>query len=533
MNKHFARKWLLPLSVVLAASGALAACGGGSTGSGNGGASPGSGSGSGGDGGNESAVNKKIDILLSHSNGKYAQQVKSDDPYIKALSEISGYDLSFEFLGHGNDFTQQLTVRFASGDLPDLIRTNSIDSTMHPGALQQGVFHDLTDLIEEHGPHLKERIPAEAWNSPKVSQDGKIYGIPTLLSLPATHVLYFREDWLEKLNMDIPQTMDEFLAYFEAVKNEDLNGNGQNDEYGFYIRENLSYGNVFFRNFGASPDQWYLRDGQLIPGMILPEMKDAIAFHKELYDKGYINPNLFTIKSADWEADIKQGKAGMWMHSIPNYMSNWQPGNFVNQPDVKLAVAGPPEGGGLSAEGDQIYFVWVIPSQVDNPEEIIKFLDWAWSDEADSFFSFGIEGVNYTEENGSVQWDPTAPANLDNDASVFYQLSINPRGDGRMNQSVVDVHPDSEILNQGIAVANDATVANDGIHMPPLESLKTHPELAIGTNSGTLFLDMFAKVVTGNADLDEAFDSFVSEWKRRGGDAAIQEATEWYNEFHK
>lgn len=52
-------------------------------------------------------------------------QVKNDDRYVKELSRLSGYNLNFEFLGHGNDFTQQMTVRFASGELPDLIRTDS------------------------------------------------------------------------------------------------------------------------------------------------------------------------------------------------------------------------------------------------------------------------------------------------------------------------------------------------------------------------------------------------------------------------
>jgi hypothetical protein len=69
--------------------------------------------------------------------------------------------------------------------------------------------------------------------------------------------------------------------------------------------------------------------------------------------------------------------------------------------------------------------------------------------------------------------------------------------------------------------------------MPTLQSLKTNPELTVGTGAGTLFLDMFAKVITGKEDADSAFDKFVAEWKRRGGDAAIKEATDWYNAFNK
>jgi hypothetical protein len=69
--------------------------------------------------------------------------------------------------------------------------------------------------------------------------------------------------------------------------------------------------------------------------------------------------------------------------------------------------------------------------------------------------------------------------------------------------------------------------------MPKLTAFNTRPELALAFAPGSLFLDMFAKVVTGKEQLDPAFDKFVAEWTRRGGDTAIKEATTWYNNFHK
>src|SRR5690606_41310860 len=51
------------------------------------------------------------------------------DIYTKELSKLSGYNLKFEFVGHGADFIQQMTVRFASKDLPDMVRTEDRKST--------------------------------------------------------------------------------------------------------------------------------------------------------------------------------------------------------------------------------------------------------------------------------------------------------------------------------------------------------------------------------------------------------------------
>jgi putative aldouronate transport system substrate-binding protein len=482
---------------------------------------------------------KPLSILLSHSNAKYAMQVKDDDRYIKEMSRLSGYNLKYEFLGHNADFTQQMTVRFASGDLPDLIRTDSINSTMHPGAVDSGVFQDLTSLIDKYGPNLKKNIPAEAWKSTRVSKDGKIYGIPALTALPASRVAYIRQDWLDKLGMQTPKSIDDFLKFFEGVKKEDMNGNGDpNDEYGFYVRENLTYSNLFFAEFGAEPGTWQIKNGKLEPGAIQPEIKDALKFWRSLFDKGYINPNLFTNKAADWEAGIKQGKGGMWTHDVTNYNTNWgDPSFYVNEKNAKVAMINAPEGPkgkGIWPQSDQIYFIWVVPAKNKNAEEVIKFLNWAWSDEAAQFFALGIKDYNYKVENNKPVWNLKDPANQDNDASVFYQLSINPRGDGRMLPQLLDVMPNSAIMKEGIKTAQANVIKNDGLHMPSLESLNTHPELAVGTSiSGTLFMDMFAKVVLGKEDADSSFDKFVAEWKRRGGDAAIKEATDWYNKFNK
>src|SRR5690606_9227396 len=77
------------------------------------------------DEGTKTKAPPKIHIIVSNTNNPYAIELKKDDPYVKELSRLSGYDLNFEFLGH-EEYNKQLTVRFASGELADLIRTPSI-----------------------------------------------------------------------------------------------------------------------------------------------------------------------------------------------------------------------------------------------------------------------------------------------------------------------------------------------------------------------------------------------------------------------
>ncbi|MDF2668908.1 MAG: transporter substrate-binding protein [Paenibacillus sp.] len=479
----------------------------------------------------------KLSVLTTHLNSEYAKQVKTDDdPYIKELSKLSNYDLKFDFLGHAADYDQQLTVRFASKNLADLVRTPSIEYKSHPGAVDEGVFTELGPLLDKYGPNIKKNVPKEAWESPLVSKNGKIFGIPAIGALPASKVVYVRQDWLDKLGMKTPKTVDEYLAFFEAVKTSDVNGNGDpNDEYGLYVRENMAYADLFFKEFGVSPHAWNISNGQMIPDMIRPEMKDAIKFWKMLYDKGYVNPNLFTNKGADWSAGIQQGKGAMWVHDVQNYSLGWAPKVFVNQPNAKVDMIAPPTGpkgnGALSLQYDGVYYVWVIPTTSKNAIEAIKFLDWVWSDKADRFFAYGAEGLSYKVENNAVVWNQQVSVGGVATNPSYYQRIINPRGDGVMKPDILKFSPDFDMLTKGIDIAKNAIIKHDSLNMPTPKAYETNPELAHGNGYSVsgLFLDMFAKVVTGKEELEPAFDAFVKEWKRRGGDAAIKEATDWYN----
>jgi putative aldouronate transport system substrate-binding protein len=484
-----------------------------------------------------------IHILLSHSELAYAKQSKEDDPYIKELSRLSGYNLRYEFLGHNKDYAQQLSLRFASGELADLIRTDMIDSQMHVGAVDQGVFLELGPLIDKYAPTLKKKIPEEVWKSPKVSKNGKIYAIPVLRGVPADRTVFIRQDWLDKLKMDTPKTLEDYMKFFEAVKNTDMNGNGKKDEYGVGMFANIAWTDIFSPSFGVHPTAWHMKDGQLIPDIINPKMKDAIAFYKQLYDKGYVNPDFLTKQNEDdHNASMAKGEYGMWAGAVYQYLGNFDEQSakkrFVNQPGASVSMIAPPKGpngeSGIGIQNDYLYFVWVIPAKTKNPEEILKFLEWSWSSpEADKFFSYGIEGKNYTNENGQIKYDLTSPINSDNNAYQMYQTSLNTREIGFAKPPVVKMMPEADKIKAGYDLANKVFVKDDGLYMPKLTAFNTRPELALAFAPGSLFLDMFAKVVTGKEQLDPAFDKFVAEWNRRGGDAAIKEATAWYNDFHK
>jgi len=472
---------------------------------------------------------KEVNFYLQASKKPTAEM------YIEELSEMSGYDLNFEFVP-AEDYNEKLPVLFASGDLPDIIQTDGIKSSLHKGALESGVFLELGPLLEEYGENIMKNVPEGMWESPRISKDGKIYALPDPASTSSSLVTFIRKDWLDKLGMEVPETLDDWLEYFEAVKQNDMNENGNSDdEYGYYLRQN--YNQLFFGAFGVNPDAWHIRDGEMIPDMITTEMKPAIEFYQELYSKGYINDDLFTIGVDDRGNNIKQGVAGSYTFLVEGFKTYGDPDNF-SESDVEVILVPPPVGpngeSGLGLEEDGIFSTRVIPADTENAEKIIKFWDWAWSsEEAETFFNFGIKDHNYTVEDEEVSYDESAPVNAENFMSAFYSVTLNIRGDSRLNAEVLDHSPYGDVTEEGLKLIEEYSMQDESKHMPLLESFETNPELVPGLGDGTLFLEMFAKVITGEEELDPAFDEFVEKWKAHGGEEAIEEATEWYNDFNE
>ncbi|WP_135553677.1 type 2 periplasmic-binding domain-containing protein [Paenibacillus cymbidii] len=460
----------------------------------------------------------------------------NENIYVKKLEELTGTDLEFEFL-NAADYSTQLTLRFASNELKDLIATTGIDSPAHPNAVKQGAFLQLNDLIDKYGPNLKAKIPEKVWKSPQVSVDGKIYAIPLLSPHSELGALYIRQDWLKKLNMPMPKTLDDWLAYFEKVKVEDMDGDGDpNNEYGFEVRENFSSSAEFFYQFGVALDYWVMQDGQFVPSVITPKMKDALAFWRMMYKNGYIPPNSFTNKLADWQAAIYKDKAGSWLHFVDNAATWWAPSNFSN-PNADPVIVEPPlgpGGQGTYPETTGLYRVWVIPSKEKNPERLIKFLDFVWgSPEVQKFFTFGIEGYNYDMVDGKVKWDITSPNNAKNEENLLYMYNMNFSGVSRNNDEQIKLNPFAPKLIKGYEIAEKYKIKSEAMYMPVMEAFKTRPELLPNFGSGnTLLMEMFAKVITSNVDIDAEFDKFVKEWKSRGGDEAIKQATAWHKQFY-
>src|SRR5690606_13412446 len=85
---------------------------------------------------------------------------------------------------------------------------------------------------------------------------GKLMGIPANGgNLDTAPLLWIRTDWLKKLGLSEPKTMDDLLNIIERFVKDDPDGNNKADTFGLTVNKDI-FGSIgglegFFNGFGA------------------------------------------------------------------------------------------------------------------------------------------------------------------------------------------------------------------------------------------------------------------------------------------
>lgn len=470
----------------------------------------------------ESGEIPTISIGLREGNS-YVQSCPdiNTDEHVLAFEEKLGVDLDITLIQH-DGFTEKLGMMLAQGDFPDVISGDMPYTAVMSGAIENGLFMPLDDLLEEYGPNLMEQVPANVWDELR-GPDGHIYAIGDFMTNTARRCTVIRKDLLDKLNLEIPVTLDDYYNVLVAFKNAGV-------KYPFIGREKFKYSETFFAAYGVVPTTWQLNDeGQVVPAYILPEMKDALAFYKKLYDEGLIDAESLTNNGTVRDQKAAAGDVGMMVVNIsaaPGYNIALQ----ENMPDAEWVCVASPENPNGGKHGYAAFTptanVHYINAKCENPEEIIKFFDRLLEPDEDlqRFLTYGVEGEFYTlNDDGTVNFE--VPTYSPNPFDVIPQFLRRVKDAGIDRATLTSMQGGPEAIEYYDTKAKDDILTY--IQPINLESIVNHPELSVEEDKQELFINYASKVMIGTESLDN-FDKFVQEWMDRGGDEVIAEATEQY-----
>lgn len=462
----------------------------------------------------------KIRVFKSHMGAGTIPD--SNNPHVQYVAQETGVEYELITTPPGSEPNEYINLMLASDDIPDILRPiGGVEQTL----IQQNAALALDDLLPEYAPNVWNSIPQEAWDVVRsASDDGKIYYVPKVYLIPERAPL-IRQDWLEAVGMDMPQTVEDYKDVLRAFRDQDPNGNGKQDELPTSGRELGKWMDHLFAMYGVAMwegnPEWDIYEGELRYAGVTDNMKEAIAFIRELYAEKLLDNETFLNKGDVWTAKINNSLVGSWYH-LPANLRDRYTAMLQNAPDAYVVGMPLP-----SVDGFQGFVTqksmgepeWMIPkANEDKAIHAMKLLDFFYNPEHNEFGRFGIEGLQHEVVDGKkvlLPADDSRPLalgmrNLTTQEDM--DLRIEQTFPEEMQQMVKDVFE--------ISTADARRIAGDGM---PSTVYAGYPDI----QSHKLFQEYLTKIVIGEWEIDR-FDEFVERWYASGGEQVTQRAQEWY-----
>lgn len=454
----------------------------------------------------------------------FSQEPPTDDNVvIKEVEKRTNTKLKITWVSN-NNYNDKANVTLASGQIPDLILILNPHAAQVAGMVEQGAFWNLTEYLPAYENLMT--FPEESWLFTK-SRDGGNYGIPRVRPTEGNGYLYFRKDWLEKVDMELPRTFDEIFDVWTAFTELDPDNNGKNDTFGFaaHVRETFMGGFTWVENaFNKSNGEWKEQDGKLVNINLEPAMRDALLWLNKAYKAGLIPSDFAVMQQSQAQDLVRTGRAGSYFDTVGSAYG-YELDVKKNTPEGEFAVLPYIEGpqGAYAQRDTGSYGVFMIPKSV--PEEkmkkILEFMDYGASQEGSDLASFGLEGVHYNEVDGFKE--PTEQAAKDNvSQGAFGQIFGAYDKYMRAHQAGIpkEVYErNKQIIDEG----SEVSVANVGT------GLFSEISQTLGNDYAKKITDVKVQVIMGRQDI-ASWDKLVEELKN---DANFQKMIEEINESYQ
>ncbi|MEI6877017.1 MAG: extracellular solute-binding protein, partial [Spirochaetota bacterium] len=460
----------------------------------------------------------------------------------KRLEVLTGEKVDINFVPF-NNFNDKTNTAIASNQMPMVMTILDWKAPSYVNGARAGLFWDVTDMIKDY-PNLSKHYSATLIKNAKT--DGRLYGIPR--ARPNSRIaLLVRKDWLAKLNLRKPTTIDELYSVFKAFAEKDPDGNGKNDTVGLLLGVDAnSNGNIAGQAFEAitllfgGGNFWEEKDGKLIPSFMTDANMKALAWMRKLYAEKLINQDFATVQSQQVEQLFNESKGGsrytMFSDGIDRHDGLIKVLQSTNPDLSKLSMAD-----AKYEIVDTVYKVKSASGTIRNSatpgfngvhafpktsvrteadlRRILAFFDKIDSPEGQTLFRFGIEGRHFSIVNGKAVITGDTVLYGKEVASL---QQLNPTAQEVLRSSI----PGS--FSKMVDKLNDEQFENSNYAVPDLSvPLVSATYSERGPILDRVIYDARVKYVMGVID-DKGWQAAVDQWLKQGGDKVIAEYTEAY-----
>lgn len=471
-------------------------------------------------------------LLLTQLTAVFATEVvdlvylgspENFDPMTAHTRQIILEELGVNILAEMGNEPDKVNLILMSGQEYDAIKFG-YNMNLLATYIKNGVVHDLTDYVDQYGPNLRKSFPQDVWDM--VSVDGRIYAIPETDSNDIENGIVVREDWLKKVNLSLPTTVDEFyemLVAFSKLSPAEVGAdyiipfaaNGQNSTLGF---------NGLVQAFGAAltPYDYVDVDGELKISFDLPGQKEYVQFVRKLYKENLLDADFPATTYASLVEKVASGTVGAAAFSC------WDSAALrtlrESNPEANLVFISPLSKDGstprIAARGG-LKNLLLVPKASAKAAEVVKYCNDFLDDQHYKRLILGDEGVHYEVRDGVIY--PIFPGfDAMNKGRWFY-----PTNDGQKYTPLFSVRAHKE-LEMGMMWED---INAKGVDYKYIEIARFAPLLPEFSEYSNTLINMaretLMKMVTDDNELAK-YDDFVADWFSKGGRELADAMNNWY-----
>ena len=476
--------------------------------------------------------------------------------YIKSVINVQNVDV---FEANDSQYDTNVSMVISMGSLPDIMVVSSQDEVEQ--LVEAGLIEDLTEsynncisdrirkMYESYGDSLKDMV----------TYDGKIMALPETNITDGPNLVWLRKDWMDKLGLSEPHTIDDVVNIVKHFISEDPGNNGVDasgkpNTVGLAVDTDVTgecgYSSEFlldiiFACFGAYPKQWIMNDdGEIVYGSVTDEAKEALSYINSLYNQGVIDNDFLLRTSTNICELIENGLCGSffgpwWSPNNPlanavsrNPDADWQP----------YLIATDSDGTTSYHSQNPCYKYVVVRKGYEHPEIAAKMISVMF-DKVRFDCTDSEEFKNYYQ----INVEPTArplSINVDynNALSICYR-NIDAAISGRKNPDSLELLERSfydacseyiknanKTSTQWAAymsrikacslIAQDNIKVVDSLYFKTTDTMKSHWWRLKAKEK-----EAYLKIISGEEDISY-FDTFVKEWNEQGGQTITSEVSE-------
>lgn len=471
---------------------------------------------------------------------------------LEKLIQAANLELEYEIVPR-EQYQVVIQTRMASAsDLPDIANISVLDDTTALNLAKQGIIRELNSLIEQYSNGNIKKAYYETFPfAPKLTTapDGNMYWFSNLHiktynktePAPVALTMIIRKDWMEKLGLSVPTTADEYLNVLKAMRENDANGNGQQDEVLVY--DPAGFGGAIAQWFGLGSALTAIdfETNKVVSPWYQPGIKEYFKYLNRLVEEGVLATDLIGASSDKIQQAIIENKVS----SLFTYGIIQTNESLVKQEKAEYLPLMPlnaVDGIKPAVQVEPPTLVWqkyVITKACKNPEAAIAFFDMVYSDEYATLCQWGIEGQTFKNENGINLYIGAAAKSPEEQAQSFQTVGRTLYGDtvfprvqfDNIERELTNI-PDYKSDYQLKAMKYTpyySNFNNNFLAIPTDEQLNEKTKIL--NNINTYSSELATKLALGQASLDD-WDKYMKELKELGLDKLIEIDQELHDRYN-